>query len=299
MLFKLFIALLFGVYIGVIILLLARRFFPSWMAQVPSRQPVKAGREGSRLLIELVNVDKSFDEQPVLKQTQLKIFQGETLGILGKSGSGKSVLLKLIVGLLQPDQGKILFKGNEITTMDESQLLEVRKQVSYVCQSGAFFDSLDVRENVAYPLREQGLMDEEEIDQRISQLLADVELEDMGHLLYDELSVGSKKQVAIARAIANSPEAILYDEPTTGVDPIIGKSLNRLIRKLNRQNNLTSVVGTHDLRCIEMVADRIILIKDGWIHFEGGLEEFQASEAPYVRAFIAGNHYKEEPLATV
>ena len=298
MFFKLFLTALFGVYIGVIILLLVRRFFPKWSRKGTSRPPVEVENAAGRVFIELEQVDKSFDEQSVLKQTNLKIFQGETLGVLGKSGSGKSVLLKLIVGLLEPDEGRILFKGEDITMMEEPQLLEVRKRVSYVFQSGAFFDSLDVKENVAYPLREQGILDEEAIDRRVTELLADVELEGMGDQLFDELSAGSKKQVAIARAIANAPEAILYDEPTTGVDPIIGKSLNRLIRKLNKQNNLTSVVVTHDLRCIEMVADRIILIKDGLIHFEGGLDEFHASQAPYVRAFIAGSHYEEESLAT-
>ncbi len=298
MFFKLFLAALFGVYIGIIILLLVRRFFPKWSRKGTSRPPVEVENAAGRVFIELAQVDKSFDEQAVLKQTNLKIFQGETLGVLGKSGSGKSVLLKLIVGLLEPDEGRILFKGEDITMMEEPQLLEVRKRVSYVFQSGAFFDSLDVKENVAYPLRERGILDEEAIDRRVTELLADVELEGMGDQLFDELSAGSKKQVAIARAIANAPEAILYDEPTTGVDPIIGKSLNRLIRKLNKQNNLTSVVVTHDLRCIEMVADRIILIKDGLIHFEGGLDEFHASQAPYVRAFIAGSHYEEESLAT-
>ena len=298
MFFKLFLAALFGTYIGVLILLLVRRFFPSWSRTVASRAPIEVETGTGRVFIELVQVDKSFDEQPVLRRTNLKILQGETLGVLGKSGSGKSVLLKLIVGLLEPDQGSILFKGDDITMMEEPQLLEVRKRVSYVFQSGAFFDSLDVKENVAYPLREQGILDEEAIDHRVAELLADVELDGMGDQLFDELSAGSKKQVAIARAIANAPEAILYDEPTTGVDPIIGKSLNRLIRKLNKQNNLTSVVVTHDLRCIEMVADRIILLKDGLIHFEGALDEFHASEAPYVRAFIAGSHYDEESLAS-
>jgi len=299
MFFKLFLVALFGGYIGIFILLSLRRFFPKWRRTGTLRKPIETETTNGGTFIELVQIDKSFDEQTVLKGTNLKIFQGETLGVLGKSGSGKSVLLKLIVGLLEPDQGSILFKGDDITIMDELQLLEVRKRVSYVFQSGAFFDSLDVRENVAYPLREQGILDEDAIDQRVAELLADVELEGMGNQRFDELSAGSKKQVAIARAIANAPEAILYDEPTTGVDPIIGKSLNRLIRKLNKQNNLTSVVVTHDLRCIEMVADRIILIKDGLIHFEGGLDEFHASEAPYVQAFIAGSHYEEESLATV
>ena len=175
--------------------------------------------------------------------------------------------------------------------MTESELLEVRKRVSSVFQHGAVFDSLDVGENIAYPLREQGVTDEEVIRERVDYLLDAVELEGMGNSLNDELSAGGKKQVAIARAIANNPEVILYDEPTTGVAPIIGKSVSRLIRKLNRQEKLTSIVVTHDLKCMDIVADRVILLKDGKIRFEGDLPSLRSSEDPYVRAFIAGKRY--------
>ena len=174
--------------------------------------------------------------------------------------------------------------------MSESDLLDVRRRVSYVFQSGAIFDFLSVGENIAYPLRERGMADEERIDRRVEELLDAVELEGMGDHEYDELSLGSKKQVAIARAIASNPEAILYDEPTAGVDPMIGKTLSRLIRKLNRRNNLTSVVVTHDLQCLATVSDRIILLKDGRIHFEGDLEALYSSSDPFVQAFITGRH---------
>jgi phospholipid/cholesterol/gamma-HCH transport system ATP-binding protein len=242
--------------------------------------------------VELENVGKSFD-YPVLKGISFKIRQGETLGVLGKSGSGKSVTLKLIAGLLKPDVGRILFHGKDITGMNERELLELRKRVSYVFQGGAVFDFLNVGENIAYPLRERGMKDEKQIKERVDYLLEAVELGNIGNLQKPELSIGAKKQVAIARAIANDPEVILYDEPTTGIDPIVKKSVNRLIRKLNKQEHLTSIVVTHDLKCIEMVADRIIMLKDGVIHFEGDPEAFHSSPDSYIQAFIAGKRFDE------
>jgi len=178
--------------------------------------------------------------------------------------------------------------------MNERELLELRKRVSYVFQGGAVFDFLNVGENIAYPLRERGMKDEKKIKERVDYLLAAVGMGSMGDVQKPELSIGAKKQVAIARAIANDPEVILYDEPTTGVDPIVKKSVNRLIRKLNEQEHLTSIVVTHDLKCIEMVADRIILLKDGGIHFEGDQEAFHSSPDPYIQAFIAGKRFDEE-----
>ena len=255
-----------------------------------SNQSLPPRQDSSLPLIELNGVDKSFGSQKVLRRLSLKINRAETLGILGMSGGGKSVLLQLIVGLLWPDNGEIRFKGRSLAEMSESDLLEVRKRVSYVFQSGAVFDFLSVGENIAFPLREQGMASEKEINKRVEKLLDAVELDGMGEQEYDELSLGSKKQVAIARAIATNPEAILYDEPTAGVDPMIGKSLSRLIRKLNRQNNLTSVVVTHDLQCLATVSDRIILLKDGRIHFEGDLEALYSSSDPFVQAFITGRH---------
>ena len=259
-------------------------------AGATSNPSLPAQQESSLPLIELNDVHKSFGSQKVLNRLSLKIQRAETLGILGMSGGGKSVLLQLIVGLLWPDRGEIRFKGRSLEEMSESDLLDVRRRVSYVFQSGAIFDFLSVGENIAYPLRERGMADEEQIDRRVEELLDAVELEGMGDHEYDELSLGSKKQVAIARAIASNPEAILYDEPTAGVDPMIGKTLSRLIRKLNRRNNLTSVVVTHDLQCLATVSDRIILLKDGRIHFEGDLEALYSSPDPFVQAFVTGRH---------
>ena len=274
----------------VVVAIRRRRSVPSGPGDGASDPALPPLQDSSLPLIELRGVEKAFGSQNVLNQLSLKINRAETLGILGMSGGGKSVLLQLIVGLLWPDRGEIRFKGRSLAEMGESELLDVRKRVSYVFQSGAIFDFLSVGENIAYPLRERGTVNEEKIGRRVEELLDAVELEGMGDHEYDELSLGSKKQVAIARAIATNPEAILYDEPTAGVDPMIGKSLSRLIRKLNRQNNLTSVVVTHDLQCLATVADRIILLKDGRIHFEGNLEALYSSSDPFVQAFITGRH---------
>ena len=241
-------------------------------------------------LIEARNLSISFDH-PVLSSISLIVKKGETVGVLGESGTGKSVLLKIIAGFLKPDQGEILIKGQNIVSMSEQELLEIRKKLSYVFQSGAIFDFLDVGENIAYPLREQGVTDEQMIQSRVEYLLNAVELTDMGKTRFNELSIGRKKQVSIARAIANNPEVILYDEPTTGVDPIIGRSLSKLIRKLNQKENLTSVVVTHDLRCIDVVADRIILLRNGQIWFEGDHSSLNNSKDSYVQAFISKARY--------
>ncbi|MFQ5739625.1 MAG: ABC transporter ATP-binding protein [Acidobacteriota bacterium] len=294
MLFHVFIVLLFSTY-AILLGLMVARHFPRAKQSEPIRRYLPLDDSESQYILDLVSVSKAF-EQPVLKGITLGVKPGETVGILGKSGSGKSVLLKLIAGFLRPDRGWVYFKGQDVGRMDEAQLLEIRKRVSYVFQSGAVFDFLSVAENIAYPLIEQGVTDEEVIRDRVDYLLDAVELEGMGEDRYDELSAGGKKQVAIGRAIANNPEVILYDEPTTGVDPIVGKALSRLIRKLNRRENLTSVVVTHDLKCMEITADRVVLLKDGSIRFEGDLEALHSSDDPYVRAFIAGTRYKEEPI---
>ena len=288
-----FLVLFFLGYLTLVTLIFTRHLF-SRAQSAPIPEKVSEGHDPSELLLELEGVEKSFDD-PVLKSISFKMHSGESLGVLGKSGSGKSVALKLIAGLLKPDSGRIVFKGKDITHMNERDLLNFRKRVSYVFQGGAVFDFLNVRENIAYPLRERGMRDEEEIAERVDYLLEAVELENMGNLQKSELSIGAKKQVAIARAIANDPEIILYDEPTSSVDPIIKKSLNRLIRKLNKQEQLTSIVVTHDLKCIEMVADRIILLKEGVIHFQGDQEAFHSSPDPYVQAFIAGRRFEETP----
>ncbi len=296
MLLEVFLALFFFGYLTLLTLIVTRHFFPPAQS-APIPEEVSEGHAPSEFMLELEDVDKSFD-QPVLKGISFKVHSGETIGVLGKSGSGKSVTLKLIAGLLKPDSGRIVYQGKDITHMNERDLLNFRKRVSYVFQGGAIFDFLNVRENIAYPLREMGMRDEDKIEKRVNYLLEAVDLENMGDLQKPELSIGARKQVAIARAIANDPEIILYDEPTSSVDPLIKKSLNRLIRKLNTQEQLTSIVVTHDLRCVEMVADRIILLKEGVIHFQGDQEAFHSSADPYVQAFIAGRRFEEKEQLT-
>ena len=297
MFFTVFIILLLAVYGLILAFLLVRRFYRPRVAE-PVRAPLEIDNFEGTTIIELLDVRKVF-ERPVLRKVSLSVAKGETVGLLGQSGSGKSVLLKLVAGFLRPDHGWVFFKGRDVATMAEKDLLEIRKRVSYIFQHGAVFDFLSVGENIAYPLREQGVTDERVIHDRVGYLLEAVELDGMGDKMYEELTAGGKKQVAIARAIANNPEVILYDEPTTGVDPIIGKSVSRLIRKLNRQEKLTSVVVTHDLKCMEIVADRVILLKDGNIHFEGDLAALKASTDSYVRAFIAGKRYVDEGTTEV
>lgn len=299
--FLIFLGLLFSTYLVILLSMVLRRAWKRVQPPVgpePEENREGCGGSGVGALLEVVNVKKAFDH-PVLKGVSIAIPCGKTLGVLGKSGTGKSVLLKLIAGFLKPDSGLILFEGRDITSFSEDQLLEHRKRVSYVFQGGAFFDFLDVRGNIAYPLIERGITDERLIRERVDYLLDAVELDGMGHLRYDNLSEGAKKQVAIARAIAINPDVILYDEPTTGVDPIIGKSLSRLIRKLGRQEQLTSVVVTHDLKCLEIVSDRLVLLKDGLIRFEGTVDEFDASADPFVAAFRSGSRFDEEEDAAI
>lgn len=297
MAFQVFFILLVAVYLLLLTVIGIRFTFGKTKRSIPKRQELPIDRFQGEILIDAMALEKSFDA-PVLRDVSLRLRKGEILGVLGASGSGKTVLLKLLAGFLKPDKGWILFRGSDIGTMDEAHLLEIRKRISYVFQSGAVFDFLDVSNNIAYPLLEQGLTDERVIRARVEYLLDAVELEGEGSRNFDELSSGGKKQVAIARAIANDPEVILYDEPTTGVDPIIGKALSRLIRKLNRQEKMSSVVVTHDLKCMEIVADRIILLKDGRIRFEGDLDALSQSSDPYVRAFIAGKRYREGEFQT-
>ena len=293
MIFQVFVAVLFVGYLALVIFIVARQVLPSRGPQQVPDSGAESEPPQDKPTIELLYVHKAFDH-PVIRGVSFKVQRGETLGILGQSGSGKSVTLQLIVGLLKPDRGYVVLEGKDLARMNERELLELRKRVSYVFQGGAVFDFLNVRENIAYPLREMGTMNESMIQDRVQYLLQAVGMEDQGDMHNSKLSIGSKKLVAVARAIAIDPEVILYDEPTTGLDPLARKSLSRHIRRLNQQEQLTSVVVTHDLKCLEIVADRIILLKDGLIRFEGNQEEFHTSPDPFVQAFIAGTRFEEE-----
>src|ERR1700722_20267040 len=232
------------------------------------------------------HVSKSFGSVHVLDDVSFSVQAGETLCILGRSGVGKSVSLQQIMGFLKPDSGRILVAGQDITAFTEDQMETVRKKVTMVFQSGALFDSLTVGENVAFPLRERGQLLEDQIQQVVNGLLDMVGVAGMADLLPSDLSTGMKRSVAIARALAAQPEAILYDEPTTMVDPLMGRLLGNLIQKLKQQLNLTSIVVTHDMRFAERLADRIMFLHQGKAHFFGTLAEFQASQDPIIRQFL-------------
>ena len=240
--------------------------------------------------IEFRHVFKAFDEQPVLDDVSFEMRRGEMVGILGRSGVGKSVTLKHILGFLKPDAGQVFAAGSEVSVLSEEALMNVRRRVTMVFQSGALFDSLTVGENVAYPLRERaerGLaLGEDGIQQRVDELLRDVELEGMHELMPSDLSTGMKRAVAIARALAADPECILYDEPTTMVDPLMAQVLGDLILKVKRQRGLTSVVVTHDVKLARKLADRLVFLVDGRVAFFGTVPEMDRSNVPMVKEFI-------------
>ena len=213
--------------------------------------------------IEFQDVSKSFGSFEVLKGVSFCVKSGETLCILGRSGVGKSVSLQMLLGFLKPDAGKVLVAGEDITGFREQQLQAIRRKVSMVFQSGALFDSITVGENVAFPLRERGDMEEDQIAQIVKGLLEMVGVAGMDHLLPSDLSTGMKRSVAIARALAAQPEAVLYDEPTTMVDPLMGHLLGSLIERLKHQLHLTSIVVTHDMRFARRLADRVVFLHQG------------------------------------
>jgi phospholipid/cholesterol/gamma-HCH transport system ATP-binding protein len=212
------------------------------------------------------------------------------VAVLGRSGVGKSVLLKHILGFLRPDEGGVWVAGREVSALSEEALMDVRRRVTMVFQSGALFDSLTVGENVAYPLRERALrglaMSEDEIQQRVRALLAQVELEDRIDLVPSDLSTGMKRAVAMARALAAEPECILYDEPTTMVDPLMAQTLSDLILKVKQRTGLTSIVVTHDMKLARKLADRVVFLVDGRVAFFSTIAEMDRSTVPMLQDFI-------------
>lgn len=247
--------------------------------------PDVRNKPGSYISFE--KVSKSFGDLVVLEDVSFCVLPGETLCILGRSGVGKSVSLQLLMGFLKPDSGIIRVAGDDITHYDERQMQDVRHKVTMVFQSGALFDSLTVGENVAFPLRERGDLTEEQIMQVVKGLLEMVGVAGMENLLPSDLSTGMKRSVAIARALAAQPEAILYDEPTTMVDPLMGQLLGDLIERLKEQLHLTSIVVTHDMRFAKKLADRVVFLHDGGARFFGTMEEMERSTDPIIQEFLS------------
>ena len=239
-------------------------------------------------MIEIINVSKSFDGHKVLNNLNLNIKTGESTVIIGRSGCGKSVLLKHIIGLLRPDLGHVLIDGKDITRMDEKELSAVRIKFGMLFQGAALFDSLNILENVGFALIEHTDTPKEEIVRRVKESLALVGLRDIEYKKPAELSGGMRKRVGLARAIIVRPEIMLYDEPTTGVDPIMGDSINDLIIKLHTKLNITSIAVTHDMTSAYKIADRVAMLYNGKIIADGKPDEIKNTKDLIVRQFVTG-----------
>ena len=254
----------------------------------PAPIPVSAA---STRIIEFEHVSISFSGRPVLEDVSFHVDRGQTLCILGRSGVGKSVSLRILMGFLKPDSGSIRVDGQEITGYTEEQMQEVRKRITMVFQNGALFDSLTVRENVAFPLRERGGLDEEQILQIVDRLIGMVGAEDVIDELPASLSTGRRRAVAMARALASQPEVVLYDEPTTMVDPLIARRLGDIIQRLKRQLGFTSIVVTHDMRFAQRLADTVLFLDQGHTAYFGPLDGFLVSSDSHIREFLALDAY--------
>jgi phospholipid/cholesterol/gamma-HCH transport system ATP-binding protein len=256
-------------------------------------------REGSDQFVEAAgdpmisfsHVNISFNGRPVLEDVSFQVWHGQTLCILGRSGVGKSVSLRLLMGFLKADSGSIRFEGQEITSLNEEGMNAIRKRITMVFQNGALFDSMSVRENVAFALRERGGLAEDQIIQIVERLIHMVGAEDVEDALPASLSTGRKRAVAIARALAAQPDVVLYDEPTTMVDPIIARRLGNLIQRLKKQLGFTSIVVTHDMRFAERLADTVLFLHEGRVTYFGPLSGFVASTDPNIRRFLALDAY--------
>jgi phospholipid/cholesterol/gamma-HCH transport system ATP-binding protein len=239
--------------------------------------------------VQVESLSKSFGKQVVLKGISLEVGQGETLSVLGRSGTGKSVLLKLIIGLHKPDSGSIHVNGEDVTNLKLKELNEVRKKVGFLFQQAALYDSLTIEENVGFPLRRHSSMSDEKSRKRVRELLASVGMEKDADKLPGELSGGMQKRVGLARALALEPEIVLFDEPTAGLDPITAAEIDDLILRLQKERHMTSVVVTHDIHSARAVSDRVALMRDGQVVIEGTFEDLQKSRDPFVMQFLDGS----------
>ncbi len=244
-------------------------------------------------IIEIKNLKKSFGSVQILDDLSLQLKKGENLVILGKSGTGKSVLIKCIVRLLQADGGTINVLGEDINQLNEKDLAEIRKKIGFLFQSGALYDSMTVKENLEFPLkRTMKKNSKEEIFQKIKQALENVGLPDAINKIPSEISGGMRKRIALARTVIVDPEIILYDEPTTGLDPVTSNEISILINDIKEKYKASSIIITHDIECAKTVADRIIMLDNGKVYKEGSLKDFLNSEDKLVKSYFTSNYKK-------
>ncbi len=238
-------------------------------------------------VIDIQNLKISFGSLNVLNDVSLQLKSQENLVVLGKSGTGKSVLIKCIARLLKADQGTITVLGEEVNALKTEDLNEIRKKIGFLFQSGALYDSMTVKENLEFPLRRiRKELSQSEIDAKVTETLANVGLEDVLNKMPSELSGGMRKRISLARTIIVDPEIMLYDEPTTGLDPITAEEISELINDIQKKYKTASIIITHDMECVRTVADRIIMLKDGDVYKEGSLLEFENSTDSYVSSFF-------------
>ena len=238
-------------------------------------------------VIEIDNLKKSFGTQLVLKDVSLKLINGENLVVLGKSGTGKSVLIKCIVRLLNPDGGTIQVLGENISTLNNDRLGELRQKIGFLFQSGALYDSMTVKENLEFPLRRiRKSLTEKEISEKIIEVLENVGLADALNKMPSQLSGGMRKRISLARTIVVDPMIMLYDEPTTGLDPVTSDEISGLINDVQKRYKTSSIIITHDIECARNTANRIIMLKDGEVYQVGSLEEFEKSSDPIIQSFF-------------
>lgn len=239
------------------------------------------------IAIKIKDLYKSFGSQQVLVNLNLNLYRGENLAVLGKSGSGKSVLLKCIVGLIIPERGEINVFGKDVLKLGQDEMDKIRMKIGFLFQSNALYDSMTVRENLEFPLRRHGLnYSKKEVDDMVFEALSNVGLPDTAQKMPAELSGGMKKRIALARTLMMRPEIILYDEPTTGLDPITSREISNLIVSVQRKYQSSSIIITHDINCVKIVADRIIMLIEGYAYSEGNFNDLEKSEDPKINSFF-------------
>ncbi len=244
-------------------------------------------------VVEINNLSKRFEHLVVLDDISIDVKLGENLIVFGRSGTGKSVLLKCIIGLLIPDKGSIKINGKDVINISIKELNQIRKNIGFLFQSGALYDSMTVRENLSFPLVKNTKLSLSEINEKVIDSLKKVSLEQAVDKMPSELSGGMRKRIALARSIITEPKLMLYDEPTTGLDPITSKEISELILNLQKSLNMTSIVVTHDLICANIIADRAIFLKEGKIAYQGNIDELTLSEDKFLRNFFSEKIIKE------
>lgn len=256
--------------------------------QAHSEKRVPSNEDGRTPLLSVRGLWYTIDDIPVLEDVSFEVYRGEIFGVMGMSGCGKTTLLRLLIGLDRPTRGKIFFKGEDITVLDEDGLNRVRKSMGMCFQYAALFDSMTVAENVAFSMRNRRDVSREEIEARVRELLDLVEMEGTENRMPSDLSGGMKKRVGIARALMEEPDLVLYDEPTSGLDPIMACNITGLIKKVSEERGATAVVVSHDVEHLLAIADRVMMLHDRRVQIIGTPEEIRASEIPIVRRFVHG-----------